>query len=203
MVVLRLGSALAVLCRGIGPAERQMHDLAAQEALRGATGLPDIAIDRRPSGRPRLRPPYPELGVSLSYRDRLLLVGFDVAGPVGVDIEPAPSADALDGARLAADHFAPGEAAALAACEAPAAAGLFLRLWVAKEAVLKLTGRGVYDGMKLPDLSGSLDDLLRDGSPIRLRESSAHPPVEIGVTRPGGGESDSAPYCALARVWNG
>ena len=198
MIALRLGTAFAVLRPGVGPA-RAEHDRAANDDLKAASGLADIVVHRRPSGRPSLAPPYPELGVSLSYRAGLLLIGFDPEGPVGVDIEPAQSAGALDSVRLAVDHFAPGEAAAIGAVTGEASLDLFLRLWVAKEAVLKLTGRGVYDGLRRPDLSGAIAGISVDATPVRIQASPSHSAVELAVFRPAI-PGRPAPYCALART---
>lgn len=157
-IVLRIGDAIAVLME---TAERDRHgrDRAATAALRRLTRRADIAIERRQSGRPRLAPPYPELAVSLARRGHLLLVGFAPVGSVGVDIEPVSAGNVPDPARLARDHLAPAEATAVCALGNDAARLLFLTLWTAKEAALKLSGRGVFDGMRLPDLSAELPAL--------------------------------------------
>ncbi len=199
MVVLRLGPAIALLRSGVGP-RRPEHDRIATADLIAATGRFDIAVERRPSGRPRLAPPYPELGVSFSWRDGLLLAGFDPEGAVGVDIEPADTSGRLEPGRLASDHFAPGEAAAVMARSGDDALDLFLRLWVAKEAVLKLTGRGVYDGLHRPDLGWCIASISGDGTPIRLQGTPGHTAVEVAVARPAVPGRPAPPYCALARL---
>lgn len=196
MVVLRLGPAIAVL-RADVRSGRDEHDRVATNDLRLASGRQDIVVERRPSGRPRLAAPYAELGISLSYRDGLLLAGFDPHEPVGVDLEPGEAVPTLDVRRLAVDHFAPGEAMAVAARAVNQAADLFWRLWVAKEAVLKLTGRGVYDGLRRPDLSGCIAGISCDGTPVRIPASPSHPAVELAVVRSTVG--CFSPYCALAQ----
>jgi 4'-phosphopantetheinyl transferase len=193
--VLSIGSAFALLLRD-PPADRDGRCAMAGTALGRALGRDDIVIGRRPSGRPRLAPPHPELGVSLSSRGSLLLVGFVPSGNVGVDVELDESTSAVDPAALAADHFSMGEAREIAALSLPAAQDLFLRLWVAKEAVLKLTGRGVVDGMRHPDCTRSIEALRIDGATANPSLPST-PAVQVAVrrvNRPGAGFA----YCALA-----
>ncbi len=184
---------MAVLRAGLSkqPAE---HDHAAMDMLRAATGRGDIVIDRRASGRPRLAPPYPELSVSMSFRDGLLLVGFDPERAVGVDIESGSPGGSFDARRLAHDHFAPAEADAIGALSDAAARDLFLRLWVAKEAVLKLTGRGIYDGVREPDLSGHIEAVLRHGGVIAFGSAV------LVLCRPALPDIAAPPYCAMARA---
>jgi 4'-phosphopantetheinyl transferase len=167
--VLTVGDAIA-LRLDIGMADdRTTRDAIAAGALRQATGRHDIEMRRRSSGRPRLAPPYLELGVSLARRPGILLVGMSPSRAVGVDLEIEDATTGLDPVRLSADHFAPGEAARIAAIDALAARYLFLRLWVAKEALLKTIGRGIYDGMTEPDLTTALDVLAAPaGPPVTL-----------------------------------
>lgn len=170
---LALPGAMAVLLP-LRSDDRHERDAIASAALRRATGRADITIARRPTGRPRLEPPYPELGVSIARRGGLAVVGFSASAEVGVDIEAIGSASPLDPRRLASDHFAAAEAAAIASLAPDAARSAFLMLWVAKEAALKTTGRGVFDGLDQPDLSASLDRLL-GGDVVRVAPSAALP----------------------------
>lgn len=117
-------------------------------------------VERRASNRPRLVPPWPELGVSLSHRDDLLLVGFSPSRDVGVDLEVFD--ETLDVLQLARDHFAADEYIALADQPETSRHDFFYRLWCAKEAVLKATGRGISDGMQQPNFSQAVDTLLLD-----------------------------------------
>lgn len=191
---LRVGDALAVLLAGIpdAPGERTA---AAERALRTATGREDLAVGRRPSGRPRLSPPYPELGVSLSHRVDLLLAAFSPTRHVGVDIEIATPG--LDPKGIAADYFSTAEAGAIAPLAEPEACEAFLRLWVAKEAALKLTGRGIYDGVNEPDLGAQMARLLRDGEAMDVMATPRLPSMRIAVCRI---ELPARPaiYCGLA-----
>lgn len=194
---LRIGRSAAALlsCHAPRSAER---DQIATTALRTLANDDRLTIARRPSGRPRLLPPYPELGVSLSHRRGLLLAGFSPDSQVGVDVETA--APGLDAPRLASDHFAAGEAAAVAqaaAASAEDARDLFLRLWVAKEAVLKATGRGVYDGLDAPDLSARVPALHRDGAVFDCPASARSPAAVFALSRSRVADGTLA-YIALA-----
>lgn len=192
--VLRVSEARAVLLRGIAGTAVERTS-AAEAALRAATGLGNIAIDRRTSGRPRLAPPFPELAVSLSHRNDLLIAAFSPLHHVGVDIEiDAPD---LDVAGLARDHFTKAEAKVVSRLSRATARDAFLRMWVAKEAALKITGRGVYDGLHEPDLADHLSTLQRDGAEIVLAASSRLPAVRIAVCRIARDHSEAV-YCGLA-----
>jgi 4'-phosphopantetheinyl transferase len=193
---LRVGDAFALVLDNCEESA-EAHLATAQAALRAAAGDPALKLARRPSGRPRLEPPWPELGVSLSSRGSLLAVAFSPTGSVGVDIEPDDPA--LDAARLAVDHFSSAEARLLAACaSAGAARDLFLRLWTLKEAVLKATGRGVYDGLAEPNLSPDAATLVRDGEVLQLAAGERVPASQATCRRLTIGGQDH--YLALARL---
>ncbi len=194
--LLTLGDAAAFLIPGVGRGGRA-HYMAASACLSAYAGR-EIVVAQRSSGRPRLDRGGPELGVSLSWRDGFLLVGYSPTTHVGVDIEPDDPT--LDPHQLARDHFARPEADLIAAEKTPAAQrDLFLRLWVAKEAILKTTGRGVYDGLDEPDLSAFAANLRLDGSSI-MRAASARAPA--GGLTVASHETAGAPalYLALARL---
>ncbi|MDX2155667.1 MAG: 4'-phosphopantetheinyl transferase superfamily protein [Hyphomicrobiaceae bacterium] len=190
---LHLGSAIAVLIHG-APSEAGARDALASTALRHATGRPDIAIGRRPSGRPSLAPPHCSLGVSLSRRRSLLLAGFSPERAVGVDLEIADEGTSVDYTRLSRDHFARDEAEICAALPVAGARDLFFRLWVAKEAVLKATGRGIVDGMHWPDLAGQVTALREGGAVIEHLGSRR---IAVATDRRCIAAGLSA-YCALA-----
>ncbi|MET0529350.1 MAG: 4'-phosphopantetheinyl transferase superfamily protein [Microvirga sp.] len=153
----------------------------------------EIVVAQRPSGRPRLAGAEPELGVSLSWRDGSLLVGYSPTANVGVDLEPDDAT--LDAIQLAQDHFSSGEAEAISNAADPR--DLFLRLWVAKEAILKATGRGVYDGLDEPDLARCIV-FLRGETPFEIPASSRAPAGSAVVKRIVCGEP--ALFVALSRL---
>ncbi len=195
-VVLAVADAVAVLLR-LAPSGRVERDEAAQAALRSETQRDDLSIYRRPSKRPALTPPYHELGVSLSHRGDLLLAGFSPDAPVGADIE-VEDINGFDPIAFAGDHFSKTEAAAVAALGGTIALELCYRLWVAKEAALKISGRGIFDGLDEPDLAKHLDLILIDGAIMRLEAGSRLPPIALTVTRLAR-PAEQPVYCALAR----
>lgn len=195
-VVLAVADAIAVLVRPM-PDGRAERDQIAQTALREATQRDDLSIYRRPSERPALRQPYHELGVSLSHRTDLLLAGYSPHSAVGVDIE-VEDINGFDPVAFAADHFSPKEAAAVAMLDSAAALDVCYRLWVAKEAALKISGRGIFDGLDEPDLAAQLNVLRTDGATIHLGAGSRLPPIALTVTRLAEAPDQSI-YCALAR----
>ena len=128
-------------------------------------------------------------------RGDLMLAAFSSVGAVGVDLEiDTPD---LDPVRLASDHFAAAEAKAVALLEPARARDVFLRLWVAKEAALKVTGRGIHDGLGEPDLHRYLDLLRIEGSPMSLAASDRLPSLTLAVRRYVR-RGAPAVYCGLA-----
>ncbi len=195
-IVLQVDDAVAVFFEGVG--ETASARLAAARAgLRDATGAGDMVLGLRPSGRPRLEAPYPELGVSLAHRREWLLAAFSPTRAVGADLE-IDELPFLETTQLARDYFTSAEAAAVVERDEETARDLFLRLWVAKEAALKLTGRGIVDGLSEPDLSGVLDGLSRDGEVCRLPASSRLLDIDLAVCR-SFLRDRRAVYLALAR----
>ena len=202
-VTLRLGSALMLVGptpdAAVNARARAERDGRAERWLATATGRADIAIVRRDSHRPALAPPLHELGVSMATAGPLLAVGFATDRDVGCDIEWEPGD--LDAIGFARDHFSAGEHAAIAHLDESAGRALALRLWVAKEAILKLTGRGVFDGLDQPDLTHQIDQLKCDGERIVTTVGSGVPRVELAVTCLPGAEPATPLariYCALA-----
>jgi 4'-phosphopantetheinyl transferase len=177
--VLRIGSAFAtvVACPTSGA---EAHAACATSTIRRETGDPTLSVGRRPSGRPRLLPPHRELGISLAARSGLLGIGLCLDADVGIDLEVDDAG--LDAVRLARDHFAPAEAALVAAvADARIARRLFLRLWCAKEAVLKASGRGIFDGLAEPNLAAAASELQADAVAIAFAGAGRIPPAAIAI----------------------
>ncbi len=123
--------------------EPQVHATLAQW-LQRAPEQP-LPLERDAHGRPRLLEPYADrdAGWSHSGEHLLLAVGHEVM--LGVDLERLrPRPRVLE---LAQRFFAPAEADWLQALPAHAREAQFLRLWCAKEAVLKAHGRGLAFGL--------------------------------------------------------
>ena len=113
--------------------------------LAAALGLPAPALPLRRDahGRPRLG--VAGADASWSHSGEQLLVALGTGVRVGADLEllrPRPRA-----LELAARFFAPAEGDALSALPAEMREEAFVRLWCAKEAVLKAHGRGLAFGL--------------------------------------------------------
>lgn len=86
------------------------------------------------------------LRFSWSHSDEMALVALARGIELGVDVERVRERKrALE---LARRFFDPAEARALAACPADEREIAFLRLWCAKESVLKALGRGIAFGLE-------------------------------------------------------
>lgn len=129
------------LARGAA-AEPVVRDWLAARLGGEASALP-IRRDRR--GRPQLDPPLAAFDCNWSHSGDGLLVVLGEGLQVGVDIEwrrPRPRAMAL-----ARRYYTSAEAARLLAMAEGAREEGFLRLWCAKEAVLKAHGHGLAFGL--------------------------------------------------------
>lgn len=110
-------------------------------------GLPpeEVPLWRDVHGRPRLRAPAVDCDTGWSHSDEGLVIAFARGLELGIDLErmrPRPNATAL-----ARRFFAKAEADWLEGLPDPAREGSFLRLWCAKEAMLKAQGRGLAFGL--------------------------------------------------------
>jgi 4'-phosphopantetheinyl transferase len=169
-------------------ADRARPDAAWAAAHAWLASLPDgpaaddLPMQRDAHGRPRFAAtPTSGAGVDAgwSHSGDGLLLAFARGAVLGVDMEferPRPNALAI-----ARRHFAPAEVAWLEA--QPADGPAFLRLWCAKEAVLKAHGRGLAFGLHrlaFAERDGALvladaDAALGDPAAWSLREFVPHP----------------------------
>jgi 4'-phosphopantetheinyl transferase len=141
--------------------EPQVRDLLAGWLGESPTHLP---LARDPHGRPRLLAPHQhrDAGWSHSGEHLLLALGQDVT--LGVDLERLrPRARALE---LARRYFAPAEADRLQVLDPALREQAFVRLWCAKEAVLKAHGRGLAFGLHRLEFAGDGDAI---DAPLRLQ----------------------------------
>lgn len=139
-----------------------------------------LALHRDAHGRPRLEPGHgADLGWSHSGDGLLVACGQGMV--LGVDLEREHQRPrALE---LARRFFHARESAWLEAQAEAARSVAFLRLWTAKEAVLKAHGRGLAFGLHrlaFEDRDGRLalvetDPALGDPSQWHLREFTPHP----------------------------
>lgn len=103
------------------------------------------SLTRSAHGRPLIASRNGRHDASWSHSDDLLLIALGEHVDVGVDVELVkPRPRALE---LARRYFTPDETGWLAAQAGSARDAAFLRLWCAKEAVLKAHGRGLAFGL--------------------------------------------------------
>lgn len=93
------------------------------------------------NGKPLLAAPFQHLHFNLSHCDDLAVVAWSVDGPVGVDLEPFRRAPEL--LECVPTFCHPVEISALPVSGA-ARADRLLKIWTAKEAVLKALGTGLF-----------------------------------------------------------
>ncbi len=130
------------------PYERRLKRLPLQNVLGaylGITGSEVVLVDGE-FGRPQLdRDHGATLGFNWSHSGDCALIAIGRQCAPGVDIERRRArARALD---IAEHYFCEAEFAVLAATPEDARGAEFLRLWTAKEAVLKAMGRGIAFGL--------------------------------------------------------
>lgn len=115
---------------------------ALREILGHALGLEplDVPLMISDRGKPELGTPHERLHFNLSHCDGLALVVLSRIGRVGIDLEPRDRAKTLLECETSFCH--PEEIAALPT-EKEQRAGQLLRIWTAKEAVLKALGTGL------------------------------------------------------------
>lgn len=130
-------------------ARRQRGEPEAREVLGAALqqAPAQLPILRDPNGRPRLAPPLAHYDINWSHSGDGLLVALAQGHRVGVDLEwvrPRPRPRAMEVARR---FFHPHEVVWLESLDAEQRETGFLRLWCAKEAVLKAMGYGLSFGL--------------------------------------------------------
>ena len=128
--------------RGIAAETLALPWLAAQLQ----TDPAQLGLWRDDYGRPHLGAAHAGLDANWSHSGEALLVALGEGVRVGVDLEflrPRPSAMAL-----AERFFTAAEAQALARMAPAEGEAAFVRLWCAKEAVLKAHGRGIAFGLE-------------------------------------------------------
>lgn len=114
--------------------------------LSAALGTASLAWQRDAHGRPQLQGEHTRFDANWSHSGDLLLVALGEAIELGVDLEhlrPRPRA-----MELARRFYHADETARLLALPAEARVPFFVRLWCAKEAVLKAHGQGISFGLE-------------------------------------------------------
>ena len=124
----------------------------------------EVPLQRSAHGRPQLFAPHAMHDTSWSHSGHGLLIAHAHNAMVGIDLEyERPRKQVV---ALAQRFFHPAEAAWIAEQqEEPARQSAFIRLWCAKEAVLKAHGRGLafgLDRLHFDEVDGSLQLLTCD-----------------------------------------
>ena len=121
-------------------------------------GAPEgLPLQRDRHGRPQLGAPFEGWDCNWSHSGAGLLVALGAGMALGVDLEwvrPRPRA-----AELARRFFTPNEAARIGAVAGEQRTAAFVRLWCAKEAVLKAHGRGLAFGLDRLAFAGAAGGL--------------------------------------------
>ena len=105
----------------------------------------DLELARDRHGRPRLGPAHAGRDASWSHSGEGLLMALGEGVLLGCDLELArPRPRALE---LARRYFTLGESEWLAGLSGAAREAAFVRIWRAKEAMLKAQGRGIAFGL--------------------------------------------------------
>lgn len=128
-------------------ARAQAAESLARAWLERQWSLPEggLPLAREARGRPRVGPPGSGRDASWSHSGEGLLVALGEGAELGVDMEwRRPRPRALE---VAQRYFAPEEIEWLEAAPSHAREDAFLRLWCAKEAVLKAHGHGLAFGL--------------------------------------------------------
>ncbi|KAB0641448.1 4'-phosphopantetheinyl transferase family protein [Burkholderia latens] len=133
--------------------EDAVRSAATRAALRDVLGAAlgtapkDIVIVVDESGRPSLDPAHrASLDFNVSHAGDHALIAWAAAARVGVDIERCGRT--ADWRALAAEVCAPAEAAYLDKLPLAERADAFMRVWSAKEALLKALGTGIVGGLR-------------------------------------------------------
>lgn len=135
-------------------AEPRVREWLQDELALGPEAL-DLVRDRR--GRPRLGRAHAGRDASWSHSGEGLLMALGCGVRIGCDLEcirPRPRA-----LELARRFFTSAEADWLAGLAGPARETAFVRIWCAKEAMLKADGRGISFGLhrlQFGDADGTL-----------------------------------------------
>jgi len=162
-----------------------------RSTLAAATGVApgSLALALGAHGKPALEPRI--LGApafNLAHTADVVALALGHAPALGLDIEvlaERPSAE-----RIARRRFAPAEAAWLADLHGEERARAFLRLWTAKEALLKALGTGIAGGLASVELAPDPDGALRlvrppAPGPWTLLERELRPDLLAAVALPG------------------
>lgn len=169
----------AVRWTGLAHAHGQPAEPEARRWLAAQLRDPDLSLWRDERQRPHLSPPHQDYDCNWSHSGERLLVALAPRARVGVDLERLQRRPRA--IQIAQRYFTAAETAWLAAH--PDLDRAFLRLWCAKEAVLKAHGHGLSFGLeklRFAEHDGALrliecDPALGEPAQWRLSEIAPEP----------------------------
>jgi 4'-phosphopantetheinyl transferase len=176
---------------------------AARVIIGGQLGVPPGQLSWRygPQGKPELAGAQAGLQVSLSHSGDLAALALARTRRVGVDVQVLPAA--ADAIRMARRFYPRAETDLILAAAGPGEqAACFTRLWVRKEACVKVTGGRLMPGLQLA-VAGPDPVLVSDpGGPVPgsylVRDVAAPEGYRAAVAAEG-----ARPYQVSARWWAG
>lgn len=129
-------------------APRARGEPTARQLLAPVLGVPaeTVPIHRDERGKPYLGAPWNAQQVSWSHSGELLLLALGPARDLGVDVEQYRLRPRM--MDIAQRFFHPSELDWLRAQDDAQRTGAFVRLWCAKEALLKAHGQGISFGLE-------------------------------------------------------
>jgi 4'-phosphopantetheinyl transferase len=161
--------------------------------LGGRLGVPPASLRWRygPRGKPRLV--GADVQVNLSHSGALAALAV-ASRRVGIDVQRVLTG--LAPARMAVRYYPPAEARFVMAADGPAAqADRFTRLWVRKEACLKVTGGRLLPGLAQAVMGTGLADDYQAATAL-IREVRVPPGYHAAVAA-----EDAARYSITRRWW--
>lgn len=133
--------------------------------LAHALGMPHERVPLRRDARGRPLVEGVEVDTSLSHAEGYVAVALGLAGPLGVDIEPAHRAGVMP--EIAERICHADEVAGMAAHGGAGQGAALLDLWVRKEAFLKAAGVGLEREMESFALPEGRAQALHAGQPVQ------------------------------------
>lgn len=126
----------------------------------------EVEIRTTDLGKPYLAGYSPRDGVTfnLSHSGNLVAIAIGRDRPVGVDIEQSDRA--VDGMVIARQYFSRSESSWLAELPADRRPAAFLRLWTAREALLKATAHGLTVALNQLELTAKSEAAIRVSHPM-------------------------------------
>lgn len=131
--------------RVLVPAQRQAHILG-RSLVRHFLDLPTIDFELTENGKPS----YPGMHFNISHTQQVVAVAFHRHHAVGVDIETMSRKKEADSLIDMVCHA--NEKAWIDQKDTAEQSGAFLRMWVRKEALLKVTAMGLIDELNTIDV---------------------------------------------------